>query len=109
MSFIRKKRFKAQPIEYRPHAQHKAHQLEDLFDVQYSSYLWCQSLIDITKGNIFSRISNPILQDIAKIIEQEYQSIVPNNIKTLIFLKTGKLKFYQKLPFPYFLNLYLCY
>lgn len=42
-------------IEYRPHSHHKLHVNNGIFDLSYSAYLWCKSIIETKYTKVIER------------------------------------------------------
>lgn len=42
-------------IEYRPHTHHKLHVNNGIFDLSYSAYLWCKSIIETKYTKVIER------------------------------------------------------
>eukprot|EP00981_Chlorochromonas_danica_P002997 scaffold601_cov170-Ochromonas_danica.AAC.58 len=81
---IRLKGRRGDPIEYRPHAQHRLQLRDDSFDLRYSAYLWNEALVEVVYSRTLERIAQgfiekaitPILNDATKSCDEMPSSVI---------------------------------
>lgn len=73
VEFIRVSK-KSNPIEYRPHAQHKLFKQDDRFDFQFSAYLNCQGKLDDTKRVLFQETFRKVINELIEMLSNHSKS-----------------------------------
>ena len=75
------------PIEYRPHAHHVLHLADDTFDLKYSSFLWCESLLQEIRRRSFDFHASSKLKEITALLDK-----MPSNEMDMALVKVAHLQ-----------------
>lgn len=76
-SLVRVASKRGDPIEFRPHAQHRLQSLDDSFDLRYSAYLWNQALIDGVYQRCFERAASAFSKSILELLASPLHRTAP--------------------------------
>ncbi len=61
-------RTKEDPIQYRPHAQHRLQLRDSAFDLRYSAFLWVEKMIETVYNHTVDRFAKIIASNVMKVV-----------------------------------------
>ncbi len=79
------------PIEYRPHVQHKLHIDDDTFDLKFSALLWCQSLLHELKRKTFDKFAEKAMKQLLDVARSIPKQLMETRFVGVSYLRSCKL------------------
>lgn len=86
-SVILSMQHRGDPIEYRPHAHHQLHLVDDTFDFKYSSFLWCESLLQEIRRRSFDYHASSKVKELSSLLDA-----LPRNEADMAVLQVAHLQ-----------------
>lgn len=83
---------RAEPIEYRPHAQHRLQSYDDTFDLRYSAYLWSQAVIEGVYLRVIEKASHDVSTKLSSILNSLHFVPAAAGGVEVVHVSTGELR-----------------